>query len=45
MRYTEIISAFYETQTKPIYFLWDQKVVFLNVKPGGLYSNYEATES
>jgi hypothetical protein len=39
MRYREIIAVCSEIRTKHINTLWGQNVAFVNVKPGGTYSN------
>jgi hypothetical protein len=42
MLYREIIAACSEIHTKHINTLWRQNVEFVNVKPGGTYSNHWA---
>jgi hypothetical protein len=40
MLYSEIIAVCSEIHTKHIYTLCGQNVEFVNVKPGGTYSNH-----
>jgi hypothetical protein len=44
MLYREIIAVCSEIHTKPINTLLGQKVEFVNVKPGGTYSDHWALE-
>jgi hypothetical protein len=44
MLYREIIAVCSEIHTKHINTLCGQNVEFVNVKPGGTYSNYWASE-
>jgi hypothetical protein len=41
MLYREIIAVFSQIHTKHIYTLCGQNVEFVNVQPGGAYSNSE----
>ena len=43
MLYREIMAVCSEIHTKHINTLRGQNVQFFNVKPGGTYSNYQAT--
>jgi hypothetical protein len=42
MLYKEIIAVCSKIHTKHINTLWGQNVEFVNVKPGGTYSNHWA---
>jgi len=44
MLYREIIAVYSEIHTKHINTLCGQKVEFVNVKPGGTYSDHWALE-
>jgi hypothetical protein len=44
MLYREIIAVCSEIHTKQINTLCGQNVEFVNVKPGGAYSNHRASE-
>jgi hypothetical protein len=44
MLYSEIIAVCYQIHTKHVNTLCDQKVEFVNVKRGGIYSNHLAVK-
>jgi hypothetical protein len=44
MLYSEIIAVFSQTHTKHVNTLCGQKVEFVNVKPGGTYSDHWAVK-